>query len=152
MTKPRVYRVAYQLKNKAGEVVDSSAGGQPLHFVSGAGQMIEGIEKALEGRSEGDCLEVTIPPEMAYGEHRQDQIRTMPRSMFQGVEELSEGMKFQTNSGDNAQVVKVIGFEGDQVRIDANHPLAGFTLYFDLEVLEARDATEDEINQGQPLS
>ncbi len=152
MTKQKVYRVAYQLKNKAGEVVDSSAGGQPLHFVSGAGQIIEGIEKALEGRVEGDCLEVTIPPEMAYGEHRQELIRTMPRSMFQGVEDLREGMKFQTNSGDNAQVVKVVGFEGDQVRIDANHPLAGFTLYFDLEVLEARDATEDEINQGQPLS
>jgi len=152
LTKQKVYRVAYQLKNKAGEVVDSSAGGQPLHFVSGAGQIIEGIEKALEGRVEGDCLEVTIPPEMAYGEHRQELIRTMPRSMFQGVEDLREGMKFQTNSGDNAQVVKVVGFEGDQVRIDANHPLAGFTLYFDLEVLEARDATEDEINQGQPLS
>ncbi len=152
MTKQKVYRVAYQLKNKAGEVVDSSAGGQPLHFVSGAGQIIEGIEKALEGRVEGDCLEVTIPPEMAYGEHRQELIRTMPRSMFQGVEDLREGMKFQTNSGDNAQVVKIVGFEGDQVRIDANHPLAGFTLYFDLEVLEARDATEDEINQGQPLS
>jgi len=152
LTTQRVYKVAYQLKNKASDVVDSSAGGQPLHFVSGAGQMIEGIEKALEGRSEGDCLEVTIPPEMAYGEHQKDLIRTMPRSMFQGVEDLKEGMKFQTNSGDNAQIVQVVGFEGDQVLIDANHPLAGFTLYFDLEILEARDATEDEINQGQPLS
>lgn len=152
MTTQRVYKVAYQLKNKAGDVVDSSAGGQPLHFVTGAGQVIEGIEKALEGRSEGDCLEVTIPPELAYGERSEELMRTMPRSMFQGVEELKEGMKFQTNSGDSAQVVKIVGFEGDQVRIDANHPLAGFTLYFDLEILEARDATEDEVNQGQPLS
>ena len=132
-------------------MVDTSRGGQPLHFVSGLGSMIAGIEKAVEGRGVGECLEVTIPPEMAYGEHREELIRTMPRSMFQGVEELKEGMKFQTASGDDAQVVKIVGFRGDQVLIDANHPLAGLTLYFDLEILEARDATDDEIEQGMPL-
>lgn len=152
MSEQRVYTLAYQLKNKAGEVVDNSANGEPLHFVSGAGQMIQGIEKAVEGRQAGECLEVTIPPEMAYGEHQQDLVRRMPRSMFQGTEELHEGMKFQTNSGDNAQIVKIIGFEDDQVVIDANHPLAGFTLYFDLEILEAREATEEEVAQGMPMT
>jgi len=89
---------------------------------------------------------------MAYGEHQQDLIRRMPRSMFQGTEELQEGMKFQTNSGDNAQIVKIIGFEDDKVVIDANHPLAGFTLYFELEILEAREATEEEVAQGMPMT
>lgn len=152
MSEQRVYTLAYQLKNKAGDVVDNSANGEPLRFVSGAGQMIEGIEKAVEGRELGECLEVTIPPEMAYGEHQQDLIRRMPRSMFQGTEELQEGMKFQTNSGDNAQIVKIIGFEDDKVVIDANHPLAGFTLYFELEILEAREATEEEVAQGMPMT
>jgi len=151
VSEARVYSVAYRLKNREGEIIDTSEGTEPLHFVGGAGQVIPGIEKAVDGREAGVCLEVTIPPELAYGEHREDLVRTMPRSMFQGVEELKEGMKFQTNTGEEAQVVKVVGFKGDQVLIDANHPLAGFTLYFDLEILQSRPATEDEIAQGMPL-
>ena len=152
MAEHRVYRLAYQLKNRQREVVDDSSSGEPLCFVSGCGQMIEGIEKAVEGREAGECLEVTIPPEMAYGEHRQDRVRRMPRSMFQGTEQLEKGMKFQTNSGDNAEIVKIVGLEDEQVIIDANHPLAGFTLYFDLEILAAREATAEEIEQGIPLA
>ena len=151
MSEARVYTVAYRLKNKLGEVIDTSEGAEPLRFVHGAGEVIPGIEKAVDGREPGTCLEVTIPPELAYGEHQQDLIRRMPRAMFQGVDELKEGMKFQTNTGEQAQVVQVVGFEGDQVLIDANHPLAGFTLYFELEILEAREATADEIAQGIPL-
>lgn len=152
MTEQRVYRLAYQLKNREGEVVDSSAGAEPLHFVSGCGRVIDGIERAVEGREPGECLEVTIPPALAYGEHQPEQVRRMPRSMFEGVEKLEEGMKFQTDSGEAAQVVQVVGFEGDQVLVDANHPLAGFTLYFDLEILEARDATPEEVEVGEPLA
>lgn len=152
MAEQRVYRLGYQLKNREGEVVDSSVGAEPLHFVSGCGRMIEGIERAVDGREVGECLEVTIPPALAYGEHQPEKVRKMPRSMFQGVEKLEEGMKFQTDSGDEAQVVKVVGFEDDQVLVDANHPLAGITLYFDLEILEARDATPEEIEAGEPLA
>lgn len=151
MSEARVYTIAYRLKNQAGEIVDTSEGAEPLRFVSGAGAVVPGIEKAVEGREAGACLEVTIPPELAYGEHREDLVRTMPRSMFQGVENLKEGMKFQTNTGENAQIVKIVGFKGDQVLIDANHPLAGFTLYFELEIMEARPASEDEMSQGMPL-
>ncbi|MEQ6885835.1 peptidylprolyl isomerase [Salicola sp. Rm-C-2C1-2] len=152
MAEQRVYRLGYQLKNQKGEVVDSSVGAEPLHFVSGCGRMIEGVERAVEGREPGECLEVTIPPALAYGEHQAEMVRKMPRSMFQGVEKLEEGMKFQTDSGDDAKVVKVVGFEDDQVLVDANHPLAGITLYFDLEILEARDATPEEIEAGEPLA
>lgn len=152
MAEQRVYRLGYQLKNRDGEVVDSSVGAEPLHFVSGSGRVVEGIERAVAGREAGECLEVTIPPALAYGEHQPELVRRMPRSMFQGVEKLEEGMKFQTNSGDDAQVVQVVGFEDDQVLVDANHPLAGFTLYFDLEILEAREATPEEIEAGEPLA
>ncbi|TVP59167.1 MAG: peptidylprolyl isomerase [Halomonadaceae bacterium] len=151
VTEARVYTIAYRLKNREGDIIDSSDGAEPLHFVSGAGQVVPGIEKAVAGREVGACLEVTIPPELAYGEHREDMVRTMPRSMFQGVDNLAEGMKFQTNTGENAQIVKVVSLKGDQVVIDANHPLAGFTLYFELEILESRPASEDEIAQEMPL-
>lgn len=148
--KPRVYALNYWLKNRLGEVVDTSEGGEPLRFVEGAGQVVEGLERALKGRSVGDRLEVTIPPELAYGEPREELLRTVPRSLFDGVDELKVGMTFQTNTGSDRQVVKVVEVRGDMVRVDANHPLAGFTLYFDVEVLEVRDATEDEIASGQP--
>ena len=148
---PQIFTVHYVLKNKLGELVDTSEGSEPLHFLYGTPEIIEGIQKAVKDRNVGDCLEVTIPPEMAYGEYREELVRKVPRSLFEGVENLQVGMKFQTNSGDETQVVQVIGIDGNLVRVDANHPLAGFTLYFDLEIVGRRDATEDEISQGRPL-
>ncbi|WP_097460800.1 FKBP-type peptidyl-prolyl cis-trans isomerase [Mangrovitalea sediminis] len=150
MREPRVFALNYWLKNRKGEVVDTSEGGEPLRFVEGAGQVVEGLERAVRDRAVGDRLEVTIPPELAYGEHRDELVRAVPRSLFQGVDELAVGMTFQTNTGDDRQVVKVVEVRGDMVRVDANHPLAGFTLYFDLEVLEVRDATPDEVASGMP--
>ncbi len=150
-TKPDVFTVHYVLKNKLGELVDTSEGGEPLHFVYGCPQIIKGIQEAVKDRSVGDCLEVTVPPSMAYGEHRDDLVRKVPRSLFEGVDDLQVGMKFQTNTGDQAQIVKVIGIDGNLVTVDANHPLAGFTLYFDLEIVGRRSATADEIAQGRPL-
>ena len=148
---PQVYTVHYVLKNKIGELVDTSEGSEPLHFLYGTPEIIEGIQKAVKDRNVGDCLEVTIPPEMAYGEYREELVRKVPKSLFEGVEKLEVGMKFQTNSGDETQVVQVVGIDGNLIRVDANHPLAGFTLYFDLEIVGRRDATEDEVAQGRPL-
>lgn len=151
MQRPLVYTVHYRLKNRDEEIVDSSEGGEPLRFLTGAGQVIEGIERALEGRRPGDILEATIPPELAYGQHREDLVNSVPASVFEGVDDVQPGMKFQTNTGEQTQVVKVIDVQGNQVVVDANHPLAGLTLYFDLEVMEARDATDEEVAAGRPL-
>lgn len=149
--KPEVFTVHYVLKNRIGELVDTSEGSEPLHFLYGSPEIIEGIQEAVKDRKVGDCLEVTIPPEMAYGEYRDELVRKVPRSLFEGVEHLDVGMRFQTNSGDEAQVVQVVAIDGNLVKVDANHPLAGFTLYFDLEIVGRREATEDEIAQGRPL-
>jgi FKBP-type peptidyl-prolyl cis-trans isomerase SlyD len=147
-----VFTVHYVLKNAVGELVDTSEGSEPLHFVYGSPDIVEGIQRAVKDRHVGDCLEVTVPPAMAYGEHRADLVRKVPRSMFEGVQDLQVGMKFQTNTGTEAQVVQVMGFDGNLVRIDANHPLAGLTLYFDLEIVGRRSASAEEIAQGRPLS
>ncbi|GGE68076.1 peptidyl-prolyl cis-trans isomerase [Streptosporangium jomthongense] len=149
--KPDVFTVHYVLKNKIGELVDTSEGSEPLHFLYGSPDIIKGIQEAVKDRNAGDCLEVTVPPSMAYGEHREDLVRKIPRSMFEGVENLKVGMKFQTNTGENAQIVQVVGIDGNLIRVDANHPLAGFTLYFDLEIIDRREATDEEIAQGRPL-
>ncbi|MBZ2167275.1 peptidylprolyl isomerase [Marinobacter sp. F4216] len=149
--KPDVFTVHYVLKNKLGDLVDTSEGSEPLHFVYGSPNIIEGIQEAVKDRSVGDCLEVTVPPAMAYGEHNPELIRKVPRSMFEGIEKLEVGMKFQTNTGDQAQVVKVVAIDGNLVKVDANHPLAGYTLYFDLEIVGRRPATDDEVAQGRPL-
>lgn len=148
---PQIFTVHYVLKNKIGELVDTSEGNEPLHFLQGSPEIIPGIQEAVKDRKVGDCLEVTIPPEMAYGEYREELVRKVPKSLFDGVEKLEVGMKFQTNSGEETKVVQVVGIDGNLVRVDANHPLAGFTLYFDLEIVGRRDATEDEITQGRPL-
>lgn len=151
MQKPAVFTVHYVLKNKLGELVDTSEGSEPLSFIQGTPGVIAGIQEAVKDRNVGDCLEVTVPPSMAYGEHRPDLIRTVPRSMFEGVENLQVGMKFQTNTGDEAQVVQVVSIDGNLIKVDANHPLAGFTLYFDLEIIEKREATDEEVAAGYPL-
>ncbi len=151
MQKPAVFTVHYVLKNKLGELVDTSEGSEPLRFLQGGAGVIEGIQEAVKDRNVGDCLEVTVPPAMAYGEHKPELIRKVPRSLFEGVENLQVGMKFQTNTGDEAQVVQVVGIDGNLIRVDANHPLAGFTLYFDLEIIGKREATDEEVAAGYPL-
>mgnify|MGYP000200458231 CR=1 FL=1 len=148
---PKVYSINYNLRNAQGAVVDTSTGGEPLTFLEGTGQVVKGIEKALEGRSPGDVLDVTVPPELAYGVHNPAHLQEVPKSLFDGVEDVVPGMKFQTNTGEQTQVIKVVKVQGDTVTVDANHPLAGFTLYFDIELLAVRDATEEEVRLGYPV-
>ena len=145
MSKPKYYKVNYWLKNPEGDVVDTSEGGEPMSFVEGSKTVIKGIQKALDGRQTGDRIEVTVPPELAYGEHREELLNTVPLSLFDGVESVVPGMKFQTNTGDQVQIVKVAKVSGAEVLVDANHPLAGLTLVFELDIIEARDATAEEV-------
>ena len=145
MSLKKVYTINYWLKNALGEVVDTSEGGQPMSFVEGSAQVIQGIQKAVLGRSVGDLIEATIPPQLAYGEHIPDLVTKMPLSAFDGVDDILVGMKFQTNTGGEAKVVKVVDVKADGVMVDANHPLAGITLVFDLELLDIKDASEEEL-------
>lgn len=129
-----VYKVHYWLKNPNGEVVDTSEGGEPMAIEMGASTTILGLQKAVEGRVAGDRIDVTIPPELAYGEHKEEFVTRVERSLFD-VAELQPGMKFQTNTGDQRQVVQIKEVGSDFVVVDANHPLAGLTLNFELEIV-----------------
>ena len=141
--------IDYTLTNDAGEVIDSSAGGAPLVYLHGAGNIIVGLEKALEGKQAGDEITVAIEPEDAYGEYSAELVATLSRAMFEGVDELEVGMQFHASGPDGSmQIVTIRDLEGDDVIVDGNHPLAGQRLNFQVEVVDVRDATAEEIAHG----
>ncbi|MDO9616862.1 MAG: peptidylprolyl isomerase [Pseudomonas sp.] len=141
--------IDYTLTNDAGEVIDSSAGGAPLVYLQGAGNIIAGLEKALLGKQVGDELDVTVEPEDAYGEYSAELVATLNRSMFEGVDEMEVGMQFHASGPDGSmQIVTVRDLEGDDVIVDGNHPLAGQRLSFKVKVVDIRDASEEEVAHG----
>ena len=144
-----VVAIDYTLSNDAGEVIDSSAGAEPLVYLHGAGNIIAGLENALVGKTVGDELEVSIEPEDAYGEYSAELITNLGREMFEGVEELEVGMQFHASAPDGGmQIVTIRDIDGDQVTIDGNHPLAGQQLNFKVKVISVRAASEEELAHG----
>ncbi|PMR75483.1 FKBP-type peptidyl-prolyl cis-trans isomerase [Billgrantia endophytica] len=138
----------YTLTNDAGEVLDSSEGRQPLTYLHGAGNIIPGLEKGLEGRESGEKLNVTVSPEEGYGEVQPQLVQEVPRDAFQGVEAVEPGMQFQAQTQGGPLMVTVTKVEGDTVTVDGNHPLAGQKLNFDVEIAEVREASQEEVEHG----
>jgi FKBP-type peptidyl-prolyl cis-trans isomerase SlyD len=145
----QVVSIDYELKNDDGEILDSSAGQEPLTYLHGTGGLIPGLEQALEGKSANDELQVTIAPAEAYGEFDDSLVQKVNKSAFDGVDNIEPGMQFQAegNHGE-VQSITVIEVEGDEVTIDANHPLAGETLHFSVQIREVRAATGEEKDHG----
>ncbi|QFU00935.1 FKBP-type peptidyl-prolyl cis-trans isomerase SlyD [Halomonas sp. THAF5a] len=138
----------YTLTNDAGEVLDSSEGREPLTYLHGAGNIIPGLEKQLEGRVAGDKLQAQVAPEEGYGEVQPQLVQEVPRDAFQGVESVEPGMQFQAQTQGGPLMVTVTQVEGDTVTVDGNHPLAGQSLNFDVEIAEVREASEEEVEHG----
>ena len=141
--------IDYTLTNDAGEVVDSSKGGEPLAYIHGIGQIIPGLENALEGKQAGDDVSVTVAPADGYGDYNEGLIQVVPRDMFQGVDTVEPGMQFHAQ-GPNGEmvVVTVAAVEEDSITVDGNHPLAGVQLNFAVEIMDVRDASQEEIDHG----
>ncbi|MDW7748109.1 peptidylprolyl isomerase [Halomonas sp.] len=138
----------YTLTNDAGEVLDSSEGREPLTYLHGAGNIIPGLEKQLEGRTTGDKLQAKVSPEEGYGEVQPQLVQEVPRDAFQGVDSVEPGMQFQAQTQGGPLMVTVTSVEGDTVTVDGNHPLAGQSLNFDVEIAEVREASEEEVEHG----
>ncbi len=143
-----VVSIHYTLKNGEGTVLDASGGGAPLAYLHGAGNIIPGLESALEGKQTGDKLSVTVEPEKGYGERDERLVQAVPRSAFKDVKELAPGMQFQAQGPQGTRLVVVTQVATDVVTVDANHPLAGQTLHFEVEVAEVREATREELEHG----
>ncbi|HUG67262.1 MAG TPA: peptidylprolyl isomerase [Pirellulaceae bacterium] len=148
ITKNKVVKFHYTLTDDDGEVIDSSAGGEPLEYLHGVGGIVPGLERVLEGKSVGDQIKVNVQPEDAYGEQDDDLLHEVERSEFDGVEELELGMQFQVDTDDGPMVVTVVEITDETVTVDGNHELAGVPLNFDVTVCEIRDATPEEIDHG----
>jgi FKBP-type peptidyl-prolyl cis-trans isomerase SlyD len=139
--------INYTLRDDAGEVLDSSEGRPPLTYLHGEGNIVPGLEKALDGKQAGDDVKVTVPPADGYGERSDDNIRNVPRRRLpEGKIEPGMRMRMQTDVGQ--VIAQVTAVKGDYVTLDTNHPLAGMTLHFEVKVVEVRDATAEELEHG----
>jgi FKBP-type peptidyl-prolyl cis-trans isomerase SlyD len=148
VAKNTVVAIDYTLTNPAGDVLDTSQGGQPLVYLHGVGGLIPGMERGLEGRSTGESFKIEVAPGEGYGERRQELVQPVPRKMFSGATDIKPGMQFQAKTEQGPQVVTVVGVDEENVTIDANHPLAGVTLHFDVKVVDVRAATPEEVQHG----
>jgi FKBP-type peptidyl-prolyl cis-trans isomerase SlyD len=144
IAKNKVAAIHYTLTDNDGNTIDSSQGRDPLLFIQGVGNLIPGMEEGLEGRARGDKFKIKVRPEKGYGEINPKLVQDVPRKSF-GDQEVQPGMQFQTTQG---QVLTVKEVKTEVVIVDANHPLAGRELNFDVEVIEVREATKEELDHG----
>ena len=139
--------IQYTLRDDAGTVLDSSEGRPPLTYLHGEGNIVPGLEKALDGKQPGDEVKVTVPPADGYGERSDGNVRNVPRRRLpEGKIEPGMRMRMQTDAGQVIALVTAV--KGDYVTLDTNHPLAGMTLHFEVKVVEVRDATAEELEHG----
>ncbi|MCH2105603.1 MAG: peptidylprolyl isomerase [Planctomycetes bacterium] len=144
--KNAIASIHYTLKNDEGVILDTSEGRDPLSFHYGVGQIIPGLEAALEGKAAGESISVRIEAKDGYGEKNEEMIQTIPREHMPEGAELQVGMQLQAQTPDGqAQVVTIVGLTNTDVTLDGNHPLAGVALNFAVEVVEVRKATEEEL-------
>ena len=146
----KVAIIHYTLTDDAGETLDSSAGADPLPYLHGAGNIVEGLEEALTGKAIGDKVDVVVPPEKGYGAREDVESQPVSRDAFPPEAPLQVGMQFMVDTGNGYAPVWIARVEEDAVYLDGNHPLAGVTLHFAVEVVGIRDATEDEAAHGHP--
>lgn len=145
----RVATFHYTLTDDDGNVIDKSSQDRPLSYFHGGGNIVPGLENALEGRKAGDSLKVDVKPEEGYGLRNESLIQAVPRQAFQGIDTIEPGMQFQAQGGAGPMLVTVVEVGDTEVRIDGNHPLAGKTLHFAIDITDVREATEQEKQVGQ---
>lgn len=146
--KNKVVEIDYTLKDENGDVLDSSEGRQPLSYIQGTGNLIPGVETALEGKGSGERVEITVPPETGYGVRDDSLVLTIEREKFGEVEDLKPGLRFRMDTPDGPMIFTVVKLDETEVLVDGNHPLAGMTLNFDITVQSIREATTEELEHG----
>ncbi len=146
----KVVTLAYMVKDDAGQVLESSDQGELLNYIHGSGNIVPGLERALEGKIVGDKVSVAVAPEEAYGPRDPELVQTIPTRQVQidDKTKIKVGGRYKAWLSSGSFKVEVTAIAGDQVTVDGNHPLAGQTLHFDVQVLAIRDATPEELTHG----
>ena len=148
ITNNSVVVMHYAVSDSEGALIDSSYDHKPMAIIQGTGYLIPGLEDALIDHQVGDRFEVSVSAEQAYGNRHDDYVQTVPKELLKGVEDLTLGTQLRASTDDGEQTVIVIDVTDDEVTVDGNHPLAGLDLSFDVEILEVREATEEELAHG----
>ncbi|MDQ6961688.1 MAG: peptidylprolyl isomerase [Mariprofundaceae bacterium] len=148
ISKHKAVTIHYTLTGSDDAVIDSSRDGEPLDYIHGLGILVPGLEEVLEEKTAGDRVVVTLPPKDGYGERSEELLEKIERNKFEFDGEIEVGMRFEAETQDGVDLVEVIAVDETHISIDANHPLAGKTLHFDVEVIAIRDATEEEVTHG----
>ena len=145
----RIVSLDYRLHLGDGDIVDESLPGDPFVYLHGAGQVVPGLERGLEGLIVGDERNLVVEPQDGYGEYQTDGVQEVPRNAFPREVQLEVGQQFEARSpnGDTFPMI-VKELRRESILVDLNHPLAGRTLHFDVRVLAVRDATQAELAHG----
>lgn len=143
-----VVTLHYSVMTTDGTSIDSSRDGDPMQVMVGSRFLIDGLENALIGRDKGEIFELTLDPEQAYGKRHEQLVQDVPKSMFDGVD-IELGMTFRATTDEGEQSVMVVDISDDSVTVDGNHPLAGIPLMFDVEILDFRAPTDNELADNQ---
>ena len=146
--KDKVVSIDYTLTNDHGEVLDSSSGREPLAYLHGNGGLIPGLEKELEGKVKGDKLVAIIAPDQAYGVRSEELIQDIPLENFHDASEVKVGAQFQVQNEHETRIATVTAIGESAATVDLNHPLADETLHFDVEVMDVREPTKEEMEHG----
>jgi FKBP-type peptidyl-prolyl cis-trans isomerase SlyD len=144
----KVVVLHYAVSDSENTLIDSSYDDKPLAVIHGTGYLIPGLEQALTGHKAGDQLEVEVQAEQAYGQRIEEYVQTVPKAMFEEINDLAVGTQLRATTDDGEQTVIVIDVQDDEITVDGNHPLAGIDLKFDVEILEVREASKDELAHG----
>ena len=145
--KDRVVRFHYSVSEQGAEPVESSRDGEPLAILAGHGNIIPGLEKAMEGREAGEKFAVDVAAADAYGEKREGMVQRVPKKHF-GNQRLAPGMQVVLNTNFGPRPVTIAKVGMSVVDVDLNHPMAGKDLHFDIEVVDVREATAEELEHG----
>jgi FKBP-type peptidyl-prolyl cis-trans isomerase SlyD len=149
ITADSVVSIEYTLKDDDGNVIDSSEGGDPLFYLHGHQNIVEGLENALEGRGVGESLSVSVSPEEGYGTHDPQLVFSIPRDQLPAEIVPELGLELEMSDDDGMTVpVRITDIDGDDVEVDANHELAGQTLHFAVKICEIRKASQEELEHG----
>lgn len=144
----KVVQMHYTLKDDGGKVLDTSDDQDPLTYMHAEGAIIPGLFKAITGKKVGEKVSVVVKPDEGYGDQDDSLVQKMPLESFKGMDDLAVGVKVQAETDHGIQIATVTEIKEEEVTIDLNHPLAGVTLHFDVEIVDIRDATEEEVSHG----